>query len=96
MATDNRRYVKTPYRREETKQILVRFFSDEMDIYEYLKSQPSMGPYIKQLIRDDMELNAIDEEIAAEEAAEAEAEAEAEESAEDEAEAEDEEAETEE
>lgn len=96
MATDNRRYVKTPYRREETKQILVRFFSDEMDIYEYLKSQPSMGPYIKQLIRDDMELNAIDEEIAAEEVAEAEAEAEAEESAEDEAEAEDEEAETEE
>ena len=39
-----------------TKQIGLRFFESDMELYEFAKSQPdSAGVYIKSLIRADME-----------------------------------------
>ena len=46
---------KVPYHEKESKQVLIRFFAEDADIYAYLSSQPAKAPYIKRLIREDME-----------------------------------------
>lgn len=44
------------YNKMHTKQIGLRFFESDMELYEFAKSQPdSAGVYIKSLIRADME-----------------------------------------
>ena len=44
------------YKKMHTKQIGLRFFESDMELYEFAKSQPdSAGVYIKSLIRADME-----------------------------------------
>lgn len=44
------------YNKMHTKQICLRFFESDMELYEFAKSQPdSAGVYIKSLIRADME-----------------------------------------
>ena len=48
-------YKKTPYHQEETRQVLIRFFPEDAEIYNYLKKQGAKAPYIKRLIREDME-----------------------------------------
>ena len=48
-------YKKTPYHQEETRQVLIRFFPEEAEIYNYLQKQGGKAPYIKRLIREDME-----------------------------------------
>ena len=44
------------YNKIHSKQIGLRFFESDMELYEFAKSQPdSAGVYIKSLIRADME-----------------------------------------
>ncbi|MEE8716584.1 MAG: hypothetical protein SOI26_05555 [Coriobacteriales bacterium] len=43
------------YRKEKTKQLSMRFFPSEADLWEWLDSQPSKSVYVKGLIRADME-----------------------------------------
>lgn len=45
------------YRREHTKQLALRFYPSDMDLWEHLERQPSKAAYVKRLIRDDMERN---------------------------------------
>ena len=45
------------YRKEKVKQITIRFYPAEMDVYEWVKSQPNVAGYLKSLARDDMENN---------------------------------------
>lgn len=43
------------YQKEKTKQIGLRFFPADMDLYDHIKSQENVNGYIKGLVRADME-----------------------------------------
>lgn len=51
MVSEAQKKASAKYRREHVKQIVVRFYPNEADqaVYDYLKSQPEMGKYIKRL-----------------------------------------------
>ena len=55
MATEAQRRATERYRRKSTKQVIVRFYPGDMELYEHLRSQPNMAGYVKRLIREDME-----------------------------------------
>lgn len=42
------------YQKEKTKQIAIRFSPQEMDVYDFIRSQPNIAGYIKGLVREDM------------------------------------------
>lgn len=46
------------YRRENVKQMAVRFYPGDADIYEYARAQGNFAGYVKDLIRADMESKA--------------------------------------
>lgn len=46
------------YKREKTKQISLRFFPSEAEIFAHLQAQENKAAYIKALIRADMENSA--------------------------------------
>lgn len=49
------------YKRENTKRIMVRFYPTDMALCDYAKSRDEgIAPYIKRLIREDMERNGIE------------------------------------
>ena len=43
------------YRREKVKQIAIRFYPSEYDIFEWVKTQDNVSGFIKDLIRKEME-----------------------------------------
>lgn len=43
------------YQKEKTKQIGVRFFPADIELYDFAKSHENINGYIKDLIRADME-----------------------------------------
>ena len=43
------------YKSERTKQIGVRFFPSDMDLFEFMQGKENKSGYIKDLIRADME-----------------------------------------
>ena len=57
MVSEAQKKANAKYRRENVKQVVVRFYPGEEDaaVYTHLKAQPRMGEYIKRLIREDME-----------------------------------------
>ena len=55
MVSDAQKRANEKYRKENVKQIAVRFYPGEHDIYEYLKSKNNVSGYVKQLIRNNME-----------------------------------------
>lgn len=55
MATDAQRRALNNYRKKSTKQIVLRFYPGEEEMYDFVKSQPNATAYVKGLIREDME-----------------------------------------
>lgn len=57
MVSEAQKKANAKYRRENVKQVVVRFYPGEEDaaVYAHLKSQSRMGEYIKALVRADME-----------------------------------------
>lgn len=55
MATDAQKRATMRYEKHNVKRVTVKFFPDDMEMYEHVRSQPSMMGYIKELIRKDME-----------------------------------------
>ena len=53
--TDAQKRASAKYRREKMKQIVISFSPNEMDVYDFLKQQPNMSGFIKQLAREAME-----------------------------------------
>lgn len=48
------------YKTRNTKQIRARFYPTDMALYDYVSQQPEgISPYIKRLIREDMERNGV-------------------------------------
>lgn len=54
MATDAQRRALNNYRKKSTKQIVLRFYPGEEEMYDHIKSQPNATAYVKGLIRADM------------------------------------------
>lgn len=54
-ASEAQKRAKAKYAKKKTKQLSMRFFPNDMDLWEHLDNQPNKAAYIKQLIRDDME-----------------------------------------
>lgn len=42
------------YRKNNVRQVIVKFYPGDEAMYEFVKSKPSMNEYIKNLIREDM------------------------------------------
>lgn len=58
MTSDAQRRANLKYQKEKTRQIAIRFSPNEMDVFEYIKSQDNIAGYIKRLVREDMERGA--------------------------------------
>ncbi len=54
MSSEAQRRATKKYVKEKTKRVTLVFFPADMDIWEYLQSQPNKNGYLKELIRDDM------------------------------------------
>lgn len=55
MQTDAQKRADRKYKAEKTKQLIVRFYPSEMELYNHVTQEESMQGYIKRLIREDME-----------------------------------------
>ena len=55
--SEAQRRANLKYRKEKTKQLAMRFYPDDMDLWEHLESQDNKAAYIKRLIREDLEKN---------------------------------------
>lgn len=53
--SDAQRRANERYRKESVRQVTVRFYPTEADVWEWLQSQPNRSGYVKELIRRDME-----------------------------------------
>ena len=53
--TEAQKRAQRKYVRESVKQMTVRFYPSESDIWEWLNAQENKAGYIKELIRRDME-----------------------------------------
>lgn len=53
--TEAQKRANEKYRKANVKQVAVRFYPAEMDLYEFLRTKENVAGYIKQLIREDME-----------------------------------------
>ena len=53
--SEAQRRANLKYRKEKTKQLAMRFYPDDMELWEHLEKQPNKAAYIKRLIRGDME-----------------------------------------
>lgn len=52
--SDAQRKANEKYRRSSVRQVTVRFYPDDAEVWEWLQSQPNKQGYIRELIRDDM------------------------------------------
>ena len=55
MQTDAQKRADRKYKAEKTKQLIVRFYPSEMELYNHVTGMESMQGYVKSLIRKDME-----------------------------------------
>lgn len=55
MATDAQRRALNSYRKKATRQIVMRFYPGEEEMYEFVKAQPNATAYLKSLVRADMD-----------------------------------------
>lgn len=60
MTSDAQKRASAKYQKEKTKLLSVRFSPLEMDMLDYIKSQPNISQYIKGLVRADMGSKNID------------------------------------
>lgn len=54
MPSDAQKRAAAKYHREKMKQLGVRFSPNEMELFDYVKSQPNTAGFVKQLLREDM------------------------------------------
>ena len=55
MVSEAQKRASAKYRKEKMKQLSISFSPNEMDLYEFLKSQENTSGFIKQLVRDAMQ-----------------------------------------
>lgn len=52
--TDAQRRADAAYRKKSVRQVIVKFYPGEAELYEWVKSQPTMAGYLKALAEEDM------------------------------------------
>lgn len=52
--TDAQRKADAKHKRERTRQVLVRFYPADEELWEWLQRQPNKAGYLKRLVREDM------------------------------------------
>lgn len=57
MASEAQKRATAAYRKKHVKQLTMRFYPGEEDLYEFIKSQPQINAYLKELVRKDMQSN---------------------------------------
>lgn len=55
MASEAQRRANARYDKANAKQVGLKFYPPDYDLYEWVKSQDNTAGYIKRLIREDME-----------------------------------------
>ena len=55
MVSDAQKKATAEYRKKNVKQVSVRFYPSEQDIFDHMEKQGGRAAYIKRLIREDME-----------------------------------------
>lgn len=58
MPSEAQKRATAKYQKEKMKQLAIRFSPNEMDLYEFAKSQPNTSGFVKSLIRAAMEREA--------------------------------------
>lgn len=53
--SDARKRANAKYAREKVRQVGIKFYPAEADVYEWVKAQDNVQGYVKALIRADME-----------------------------------------
>ncbi|QWT18110.1 hypothetical protein KPC83_02985 [Collinsella sp. zg1085] len=53
--SDAQKRATLKYLKDKTKQLAIRFYPADMELFEWLDAQDNKQGYIKQLIREDME-----------------------------------------
>ena len=56
--SDAQKSANEKYRKENVKQVAVRFYPGDQELYEFLRTKENVAGYIKDLIRADMEREA--------------------------------------
>lgn len=54
MPSDAQKRASAKYQKEKTKTLTIRFGVNDMDLFDFIKSQPNIAQYIKGLVREDM------------------------------------------
>jgi hypothetical protein len=62
MVTEAQKRANEKYRKANVRQIAVRFYPADSDLYLWVKSQPNVAGYIKELARQDMRTRQINAE----------------------------------
>lgn len=55
METQAQKRANAKYRAEKVKQLNVKFFPKDIELYKYAKSHKNVGEYIRSLIRRDLD-----------------------------------------
>lgn len=56
--SESQKKANEKHRKEKVKQVAVRFYPGDQELYEFLKAKDNVAGYIKDLIRADMERQA--------------------------------------
>ena len=56
--SESQKKANEKYRKEKVKQVAIRFYPGDQELYEFLKAKDNVAGYIKDLIRADMERQA--------------------------------------
>lgn len=54
MQTESQKRALAKYRSASVKQLNIKFFPKDKELYGFAKSQPNVGEYIRSLIRNDI------------------------------------------
>lgn len=54
MTSEAQKRADAKYKKEKTKQALIRFFPKDRQLWDHLQAQPKKAEYIKRLIAEDM------------------------------------------
>ena len=60
VSTEAQKRASMNYQRRNVRQLSVRFFPADKELWEHVQAQPNKNGYIKALIRADMERSAQD------------------------------------
>lgn len=55
MATEAQNRANAKYRRDSVRQLTIRFYPKDRDLYDYVKGKPKISEYVLSLIRKDKE-----------------------------------------